>query len=114
MASCRMRGSPSVPVNLPKLELVMPVFGLAEVGAIEQVECFKPELAESRLAQRRDAETFDHRDVHIRKARAFQNIPAQSPQRVRRRIAETAGVEVPRDLLPFAAVGRQHRVSWAN
>src|SRR6266542_6687625 len=88
--------------------------GQAKICAIEQIECFKAELPQSGLAQHGKAKALDHREVHIGEAWAFENIPAQRAQRVRSGIAEASRVEVPRDLLAFAAVSRQDGVSGAD
>src|SRR5207247_8280090 len=91
-----------------------PRIGLAEVSPVGHIEGFKAKLAQPGLAQHGKPESLHHGEVQICEARAFENIATQRAQRVWSRIAETGYVEVPVDLLAFASVSGQHRISCAD
>ena len=110
-AICKIRGSPSVPVILPKFGFVRPVTGLAEVRSVEQIECFKPVLDNTAFADERQTPSFRQRSVDIREPGSEQDVSSKCAEGVRRGISETGLVEVLRNLLALGTVGIEDGIS---
>src|SRR5262245_65143960 len=76
-----------------------------EVGAVERIERFKPELGVPGLTQKLQREAPHQRHIEIRKAGALEGVSAQVSNTVRSRILEPRFVEVRGDLLTFRPSG---------